>query len=65
VNDFIITAIFMYLKLMKRKQIDAAFDRMSEDTNYQKEALLLAEDFSASDLEALQHITRDEEAEAL
>jgi hypothetical protein len=59
-NDLIIAAMFTYLKLMKRKQIDAAFDRMAEDTNYQKVALLTAEEFSSSDWEALMLIEKDE-----
>jgi hypothetical protein len=58
-NDLIITAIFTYLKLMKRKRIDAAFSRMAEDANYQKQALLIAEEFSASDWEALEQIEQE------
>ncbi|HEY6448112.1 MAG TPA: hypothetical protein VIY53_16765 [Acidobacteriaceae bacterium] len=52
-NDFFVTAIQAYLKLCKRRQIDAAFSGMAEDANYQKESRLLAEEFEASDWEAL------------
>ena len=52
-NDFIVTAIKAYLKVYKRRQIDAAFAGMAEDADYQKEASLLAEEFEHSDWEAL------------
>lgn len=52
-NDLIVTAITAYLKMYKRKQIDAAYAGMSEDADYQKQAKLLAEDFEHSDWEAL------------
>lgn len=52
-NDFIVTAVKAYLKLLKRRQIDAAFAAMAEDADYQKEATLLAEEFEHSDWEAL------------
>lgn len=53
VNDFIVAAILAYIKLIKRKQIDAAFAGMAEDPDYQKEAELIAEEFANSDWEAL------------
>src|SRR5947207_1722186 len=52
-NDFVVAAIKAYLKLYKRRQIDAAFAGMAEDADYQKEAQLLAEEFEHSDWEAL------------
>lgn len=52
-NDFFVAAIQAYLKLCRRRQIDAAFASMAEDADYQKEARLLAEEFEASDWEAL------------
>lgn len=52
-NDLIVAAITAYLKMYRRKQIDAAFAGMAEDADYQKEAKLLAEEFEASDWEAL------------
>jgi len=63
-NDFFVTAIQAYLKLYKRRQIDAAFAGMAEDANYQKDARLLVEEFEPSDWEALrlgeQEITEEE-----
>jgi hypothetical protein len=52
-NDFFVCAIQAYLKLQKRRAIDAAFAKMSEDADYQKEAQLLSEEFESSDWEAL------------
>jgi len=51
-NDLIVSAIRAYLKMRKRRQIDAAFAGMAEDADYQKEATLLAEEFEHSDWEA-------------
>lgn len=52
-NDLIVSAITAYLKILKRKQIDASFACMAQDADYQKEAKLLAEEFEHSDWEAL------------
>jgi hypothetical protein len=63
-NDFFVTAIQAYLKLYRRRQIDAAFASMAEDADYQKDARLLAEEFEPSDWEALRlgedHLTEEE-----
>jgi hypothetical protein len=53
-NDLIVAALKAYLKMYKRRQIDAAFAGIAQDADYQKEASLLAEEFSYSDWEALQ-----------
>jgi hypothetical protein len=53
INEFVVAAICAYVKLMRRKQIDAAFALMKEDVDYQKQALLLAEEFTQSDWETL------------
>jgi hypothetical protein len=53
VNDVIVTAMAAYVKMRKRRQIDAAFEGMADDPAYQQGALRLAEDFEASDWEAL------------
>jgi hypothetical protein len=53
-NDFFIAAVFAYLKMARRKQIDALFLSIAEDADYQKEAKLIAEEFSQSDWEALE-----------
>ena len=52
-NDFIVRAVTAYLKMYKRREIDAAFAAMAEDADYQKEASLLAEEFAQADWEAL------------
>jgi hypothetical protein len=51
-NDFFVAALLAYVKLLKRKQTDAAFAGMAEDTDYQKYSRLIAEEFSQSDWEA-------------
>lgn len=53
-NDFLVTAIAAYVKLLKRKQVDAAFAGMAGDSDYQKESRLISEEFSQSDWEALE-----------
>lgn len=52
-NDLIVSALKAYLKMYKRRMIDAAFAGMAADGEYQKEAKLLAEEFQHSDWEAL------------
>jgi len=52
-NEFFVSAIQAYVKLYRRRQIDASFAQMAEDADYQKEARLLAEEFEPSDWEAL------------
>jgi hypothetical protein len=52
-NDLMVAALTSYLKVYKRRQIDAAFAGMAKDANYQKEAELLAEGFQYSDWEAI------------
>lgn len=53
-NDFLVTAVLSYVKVVRRRQIDAAFSCVAEDVDYQKEAKLIAEEFSQSDWEALE-----------
>jgi hypothetical protein len=59
VNDFFVAAICAYVKMLHRKQIDADFAKMAEDVDYQKEAKLLDEEFSASDWEAFEISERE------
>lgn len=59
INDFFVAAVAAYLKMLERKRIDAAICGMSEDTDYQKEALLIAEEFVESDWEALEITEKD------
>ncbi|MFB3915129.1 MAG: hypothetical protein ACE14M_00245 [Terriglobales bacterium] len=58
-NDFIVAALKAYLKMYNRRQIDAAFAAMAEDSDYQKQAKLLAQEFEHSDWEALELEERD------
>jgi hypothetical protein len=54
INSFVVAAILAYVKLIRRKQIDAQFAAMLEDSEYQQEAKVIAEEFSQSDWEAFQ-----------
>jgi len=54
VNAFFVAAIVAYVKLIRRRQIDAKFAAMAEDPEYQKEAKLISEEFSSSDWEAFE-----------
>jgi hypothetical protein len=53
-NGLFVAAISAYVKLLKRKQIDAKFRAMADDDAYQKETQLISEEFSQSDWEALE-----------
>ena len=53
-NEFVIRALTAYVQFTRRRQIDAAFGRMSEDSEYQKEARLIASEFEESDWEAFE-----------
>ena len=52
-NDFFVSAIQAYVTLHTRREIDAAFAGMADDADYQKQSQLIAEEFEASDWEAL------------
>ena len=52
VNEFIVSALSAYVKAKERRTIDDAFAAMKDDDDYQREALSIAEEFLASDLEA-------------
>lgn len=53
-NDFLVAAVLSYVKVVRRRQIDAEFSCIAEDADYQKESKLIAEEFSQSDWEALE-----------
>jgi len=59
VNDFFLAAVRAYVNLLKRRQIDAAFAGMAGDADFQKEAALVAGEFSPSDWEAFEIGERD------
>jgi hypothetical protein len=59
VNEFIVNALAAYVQAVERKAIDDAFRGMADDKQYQREALMIAEQFAASDAEALELSERD------
>jgi hypothetical protein len=59
VNDFIVNALAAYVRAVERKAIDDAFCNMANDRRYQREALRIAEQFAASDAEAIELSDRD------
>ena len=59
VNDFIVRALAAYVRAKERRAIDEAFRPMKDDLEYQREALTIAEQFAASDSEAIQIAERD------
>jgi Arc/MetJ-type ribon-helix-helix transcriptional regulator len=59
VNEFIVNALAAYVRALERKAIDDAFLGMADDKQYQREALAIAEQFAASDAEALELSERD------
>ena len=58
-NSFFVAAVHAYVKLIRRKQIDAKFAAMAEDRDYQEEAKLISEEFSQSDWKAFERIEKD------
>ncbi|HET6383816.1 MAG TPA: CopG family transcriptional regulator [Armatimonadota bacterium] len=52
-NDLIVMALQNLIDQIKREAIDAEFARMSEDPEYQQEALAICREFEGSDWEAL------------
>ena len=59
INDFFVTAICNYVKMLRRKQLDAAFAGMADDADYLKESKLVEEEFSPSDWEAFEISEKD------
>ena len=53
-NGFVEAAVTAYLKHFKRREIDAQFATMATDPAYQREAVLISEEFSQSDWEAFE-----------
>ena len=58
-NSFFVAAVHAYIKLIRRKQIDAKFAAMAEDSDYREEAKLISEEFSQSDWEAFERVEMD------
>jgi hypothetical protein len=59
VNDFIVNALAAYVRAKERKAIDDAFLPMKDDLEYRREALAIAEEFAASDVETIRIAKRD------
>lgn len=59
INSLFVSAIRAYVRLIRRREIDAKFAEMSSDPEYRKEAEQLSEEFSASDWEAFAQAERD------
>jgi len=50
-NDFIVKSMHLRISILKRRELDAKFSEMSKDTDYQRDAQLIAEEFENSDWE--------------
>jgi len=59
VNNLLVKALSAYLRALERKAVDEAFRPMAKDGAYRREALKLAQDFSASDFESLRLTEQD------
>jgi hypothetical protein len=59
INGFFVSAIHAYVKLIKRRQIDAEFAGMSMDTEYQREAGRISQEFSQSDWETFERAEKE------
>jgi len=58
INDFIVKSMKLRVSLLKRKALDAQFAEMSKDTDYQKNAQLILDEFEGSDWEAANFLER-------
>lgn len=54
INEFILSALRAYIRLIERRRTDRAFAGMAGDREFQKEARAIAEEFRASDWEAFE-----------
>ena len=61
INSLFVAAISAYLKVLKRRQIDAQFAPMANDEEYQKSSQRITEEFNQSDWEALAGMEMDRE----
>jgi hypothetical protein len=53
INDFVVEALRLRIKGLRRRLIDAEFAKMANDAGYQKEAQLITEEFEESDWETI------------
>jgi hypothetical protein len=54
INDFLVEAVQEKLRLLREKEIDAAFAGMADDSEYRRSAVEMAQSFEKSDWEAYQ-----------
>ena len=59
-NDLVAAALRHELAALERSEIDAAFEAMSADADYQQEALKIAHEFAIADWEAYQIAEKQE-----
>lgn len=57
-NEFVVQAIEEKVRRLSEAEIDAAFDGMAQDPQYQRDAVAMAQEFEKSDWEALETATR-------
>jgi hypothetical protein len=59
VNELIVNALTAYVRALERRAIDDAFRPMATDSQYQREARDVAEQFSSSDAQTIEIGERD------
>ena len=62
INDFLVQAVEQRLKQLRDGEIDAAFSKMADDPEYQRDAVTLAQSFEGSDWSAFQTLNPSREA---
>jgi hypothetical protein len=61
INDFLVQAVEQRLKQLRDREIDAAFAKMADDPEYQRDAVTLAQSFEGSDWSAYQTLNPSRE----
>lgn len=59
INALFVTAIAAYIRLLKRREIDAQFAAMAKDSDCQNRAKRVSEEFAQSDWDAFERAERD------
>lgn len=63
-NEFVVQAIEEKVRRLTEAEIDAAFEQMGNDADYQRSSVALAKEFEKSDWEALQSGNTHEQPKA-
>ena len=58
-NDLLVDALTQRLRQLRRERIDAEFAGMRTDARYQRESTALAQQFAASDWQALKSVEKE------